>query len=306
MILTWNDALNIESFDPYKKQDNANNVAYHLLNKAFSMLEYENLPDTISQRNLKLLLQIRGYCCIPDPSLLEGKLYALWGTLGGKPDPYYMPTECIIANPALGFNRSLAIGKECVIVPHDALYMGLMPLLNKYARLLCENELTMYRALINVRSMALISAPDDATCESAIEYLSDLENGKLGVVSENSFFDGIKSSPTLQTNQTIIQLIEMEQYLKASVHNELGMDANFNMKRETLNSAETELNQDALLPFIDNILYTQQQAFDEVNAKFGYNIKVKLSSSWAKRRELLDSSQMERNRVSSQMETRRN
>ena len=81
-------------------------------------------------------------------------------------------------------------------------------------------------------------------------------------------------------NQSITQLIELLQYYKASWFNELGLNANYNMKRESLNSSESQLNDDALLPFVDDMLLSRQESFDKVNEMFGTNIQVDLGLSW--------------------------
>ena len=75
-------------------------------------------------------------------------------------------------------------------------------------------------------------------------------------------------------------LIEQEQYLKASWYNELGLNANYNMKREALNSAESTINNDILFPLIDEMLKQRQIACEQINALFGTDISVELDSSW--------------------------
>lgn len=52
------------------------------------------------------------------------------------------------------------------------------------------------------------------------------------------------------------------------------------MKRESLNSSESQLNDDALLPFVDDMLLSRQESFNKVNEMFGTNIQVDLGLSW--------------------------
>lgn len=298
MLTNWSKIINpVKGYDPYDKLQNASEYVGYWLSRTQSMLEYNGLPDTVPERNLKLLLQGNGYCCFPKPSFTGGKVYAMWGGLGGTQDPYYMPTICTVANPALDLSESLKIGEDCVIVPHDSLYMGLLPVLNKYARLLTEVELTMYRASINARTMNMIVANSDESKKSADKYLEDLEAGKLGVVSGDDFLGGVSLSQTHQTSSYMTQLIELEQYFKASMMHEVGINANYNMKRETLHSAEAEMNDDMLLPFVDDILKTQQEAFKKVNAMCGTNITVDLSSAWKQRREANEYARIEQQNI---------
>ena len=52
------------------------------------------------------------------------------------------------------------------------------------------------------------------------------------------------------------------------------------MKRESLNSTESQLNNDALLPLIDDMLNCRRIAAEKINEKYGLNIEVSYSSSW--------------------------
>lgn len=251
----------------------------YMLNRTQSMFEWKGLPDSIPERSLELFLQTNGNVCFYRH---ENSLYVFTGGLGGAPDPYYMPTLYTIANPALKLSKSLIIGQECVVMPNDSLYIGLLPLFSRYATGLTENELSLKLAIINTRIIDVISAPDDRTKASAEKFLQDISNGHLGVIAENSFLEGIKAQPygKSTSNSIITNLIELEQYYKASWFNELGLNANYNMKREHLITSENEMNSDSLLPLVDNMLKCRQVAVENVNKMFGTNISVDLSSSW--------------------------
>lgn len=243
-----------------------------------SMFRYENLPETIDKRNLELMLQRKGHVCFYK---VNNDLYVFTGSLGGKPDVYYMPTLYTVANPALNISVSAEINKDCVVMPNDSLYIGLVPMFRKYSTMMLENDITLRIADINSRVISLLSAPDERTRVSAESYLKSIVNGKLGVIAETALFDGIKVHPYTSTaNNHITNLIEYHQYLKASWYNDLGLQSNYNMKRESINSDESQLNEDSLLPLIDNMLECRQVAIDKVNEMFGTNIKVELNSSW--------------------------
>lgn len=243
-----------------------------------SMFRYINLPDSIPQRSLELYIQTGGSCCIAE---YEGTLYAFFGTFGGEPDVYYMPREYIVANPALNMSKSFKIHEECVVIPNDAMYMGLMPIFRRYATLLAENDVTLNMTDINIRIMTLLTGNTDRDIASAQQYLEDVKAGKLGVAMSTPFMEGLKTQPYGEISGKILtQLIELQQYYKASMFNDIGLNSNYNMKRETIVSAEIELNADALFPFVDNMLYCRQKAIEEVNSMFGTDIRVELNSSW--------------------------
>lgn len=250
----------------------------YMLSRTQQMFMYTGLPDTIPARELELLLQVNGYAGIAEAS---GKLYAFFGGLGGVPDEYYRPTEFIVNNPALNFNANLKINNDCVIIRNDDMYAGLMPMYSKYAELLAENDVTFRVASINGRLASIISAGDSRTAEAAKKYLADIEDGKLGVIAESAFLDGVRVQPAGErVRGTIIDWIEYHQYLKASWFNDLGVEANYNMKREALNSNEVKLNVKALLPLAENMLNCRREGVEKVNAMFGTDITVDFASVW--------------------------
>ena len=87
-------------------------------------------------------------------------------------------------------------------------------------------------------------------------------------------------SPPSNNGSYLTQFIELHQYLKGSMYNELGLNANFNMKREALGAGESGLNADILFPLVDDMLANRQECLDEVNKMFGTNIKVEFNSTW--------------------------
>ena len=275
------DGILIEPYNFSDKKTSVNNYIKYMLARTQSMFKYDNLPDTIPQRMLELYLQSKGNCVITN---VNGELYALVGGLGGEPDAYYRPTLYTVANPFLKFNKVLKINEDCVLIYNDSLMTGLMPMFSRYATQLVENDISMNIADINSRIISLISATDDRTRISAQQYLKDVTDGKLGIIADNSLIneDSIKAQVfgNSSSSETIKNLIEYHRYIKASWFNDLGLNANYNMKREAINSSESALNDDALLPLIDDMLKCRKDAVDKINKMFGTNITVSLNSSW--------------------------
>lgn len=260
-----------------KKQVVFDKIQYMLM-KTLSMFKYKKLPETIPRRTMELYFQLNGFAGFYD---YKDNLYCLQGGLGGEPDPNYMPTIFTFSNPALGISKELKINEECIIISNDDMYFGLYPLMCKYATAEAENELSLFIADILARIPAMISAGDDNALASALKFLEDIEKGKLGAIADSEFLEGIKSQPVnTSNNRNITQLIEYEQYLRAGFFNEIGLNANYNMKRESLNSNESQLNDDMLYPMIDNMLKNRKEGLERVNKMFGTDISVELDSSW--------------------------
>ena len=268
----------ITPFDYHNKSLNAKTQALYMLNRTQRIFRWEGLPDSIPQRMLECYLQTNGNACFYK---YNETLYVFTGGLGGEPDEYYRPTIYTIANPALTLSENAKINIDCTVMPNDSFYMGLLPLFSRYTTMLAENELSMFLNIIQSRMISLISADDDRTEKSAREYIRKIFDGDIEVISDSQFFNGLKTQPYSNSAvHSLTDLIEMEQYLKASFFNELGINANYNMKRESLNSEESQLNYDALFPLIDDMLETRKVYAEKVNDMFGTNISVDLDSSW--------------------------
>lgn len=250
----------------------------YMLNRTRRIFKWDNLPDSIPERMLETYLQTNGNVCF---YRYNGELYVFTGGLGGEPDEYYRPTIYTIANPALNLSVNAKINIDCIVMPNDTFYMGLLPLMLRYTTMICENELSMCLNIIQSRMISLICADDDRTEKSARLYIDKIIKGEIDVISNSQFFEGLKTQPYTQSAvHTLTDLIEMEQYLKASFYNELGINANYNMKRESLNSEESQLNHDALFPLIDDMLENRKLYIEKVNYMFGTNITVDLDSAW--------------------------
>ena len=253
------------------------------LAKTQSMFEYEGLPDSIPQKELERLLQTTGNAFVTS---VDGVLYALSGGKGGEPDVYGRATLYTVANPALKLNKTYDIQKDGVLIENDSNGESLLPLVGRYAVLHTDGLISLNTASILTRITMLISASDDKTKQSAEEFLRKIQDGDFSIIGENAFFKGVNMQTAPTTNSVYItQLIELIQYYKASMYNELGLNANYNMKRERLNLGEVSMNVDVLLPYVDNMLKERQNAVDKINAMFETEISVKLASSWGLERD---------------------
>lgn len=264
-------------WDRKEKDRNTRNQVMYMLDRSLLMFEYHGLPDSIPAIELERLLQSNGFAGVTE---VQGELYAFYGGLGGEQDVYGRPTTMVISNPALDYNATLTIDEDVILMRNDSMMLGLIPTFAKYCSLLNENEITMALASISQRVNNLISVADDNTASSADKYLKQLEDGKLGYIFESKLFDSLQTNPMNSAGGSISDLIELQQYLKASMYNEIGLNANYNMKRERLNSAEVEMNSDNLYPLVDNMLEHRRIALEQINEKYGTEISVEFNSSW--------------------------
>lgn len=278
-----------------------------MLVKTQQMFEYDNLPDTIPKKDYLLIKQTQGHVTIAKAP--DGKLYAFRGGLGGSPNPYYLPTISIVANPALKFNKTFTIDEDCVVILNDALYQGLLPAIEHVAYLLAECDISFKFACINIRIPALVDAPNDTAKREAEEFFKQIEEGKkIGVIGDETFFDKLSVYNYANSDTSITHLIELKQYILGTFYQELGIKSTFNMKREAINEAEAGMSDSILFPSIDEMLEQEQIGWDKVNKMFGTNVKVRLKSVWYDAKEKKDlstelmESEIEKNEGTSQDE----
>lgn len=264
-----------------------------LTNKCLSLFKWENLPETVDERFLMTQLILNGKVCWFNH---EGRLYALNGAPGGEPNVYYEPQTFIVANPIIG-SKTLTIrnrnGSESIdgldgvlmaltdidyeLTP--AAHGGLYGLIYQTAGLLADNISSLNVAQINGRAAVAFTADTEALAEAAEEVLKDIYGGKPYRVLSEDILNKITATPLGSSgqNNTIMTLIEAHQYILASFYNEIGIAGQWNMKRERVNTAETELMTGSLDVSVYNMIKNLKAAVEKINELFGTDIKVELN-----------------------------
>lgn len=252
-----------------------------LVNTAFSIFEWSGLPETFDEQFLTMELIEHGLIGIVKST---GGLYTVRGNVGGTINEYYKPTQFVYANPILG-SGSPEIGKECAVLfltredqTPFAVTGGLSQLIDSTALLLADNIVSLNVAQKNSRLMILAAADDDTTANSAECTLNAMYNGKPYKIAQKRLTDSLEVNPiaNLRTAENMRQLIENQQYILAGFLQELGINSNYNLKRERLNTAEIELNTDCLDTLVDNMENTLNDGIDICNSLFGTSISLKI------------------------------
>ena len=240
-----------------------------LLNKVASLFIWQNLPDTVDQRFLEFNLLLSGKVCW---AKFGDKLYALNGSVGGPPNAYYEPTQWIVANPVLG-SKQLKIrhldgshdteGLDGILMANSdtdyesmGIASGISNLIYQTAGLLADNISSLNVAQINGRLATMFTAESEALARTGEDILKDVYSGKPYKILTEDLVEKFSITPIAANgvNNTLMSLIEAHQYILAQFYQEIGIQANYNMKRERLNTAEVEMNNGALDVNIWNML----------------------------------------------------
>lgn len=275
---------NFDFSDKYKlnKKELVNSYIRYMLNRTQDMFEYKGLPESIPKKNLELYLQTKGFVVIPSKNI--DKPIAMYGGLGGVPNEYYMPTIAIVNNPYLKYNETLTIGEDCIVIYNDSTITGLMPMFEKYALLLAECDLSINMINKTNRIDNVIECGDSNTEAAALKFIEDIENGELSHIVSKKFIDEslLKIHSLSKTTDNLLKLIELRNYIESSWYIDLGLNSNYNMKRESLTDSETEVDTYTLTPLIKNMLEERQNGIKRINEKWYLNISVDLGGSWKK------------------------
>lgn len=251
-------------------------------------------PSTkIDKRNLELLIQTYGLAGIIKHN---DELYALFGTLGGEPNWNYMPTKFICANAFLNLSKEYNIydtdkgQSDCVIIPNDSLYQGMLPSLSYHSEMITEIELTKKQVLVWLRAPHTFSAPTSNAKKDVEDYLALLESGELGAIFDKSFLRNILDigGDNTSSRGILTQVLEVLQYEKASMFNDCGLEMNYNMKRESITSSEAQLGEGSLLPTPDDMMDMRKLACKRVKEVFDEDWSVEFGSAWKVLHESID------------------
>lgn len=256
------------------------NFINDMLCRCYAMFDYKNLPNTIKKQDIEKYLLLNGHCIFTKEN---NNFYVFNGDFTGVENVYHRLHKYIVVNIALNLNKEYETenNADCVLIQNDSESQGFFHLFSKYGIMLNDCEISLNMLSVLNRIPYLITSADEKTKSNAELFLNKIKNGDFSIIADNAFLESIKSIPLNNTNNNQINnLMELNQYIKASSFNSIGLNANWNSKRERLNQSEISLNEDSLMPLVENMLYSRQQAIKAINEKYDLNIEIDLSNVW--------------------------
>lgn len=256
-----------------------------LYNNASKVILLKGLPDDADKEFIMSQLLLVGRIAV---FKTKGKTYFLNGHIGGIPDEYYYPTKVLIANPVLG-SFDLERDKEAVMVyltPTDRIldvpksptiiYGGLFSLISMVANILAECMTTVNTTLMNTRVHAIYTADTESAAKSAEPILKSIYMGKPYSVVTSELLERLNVNPLSEhgLSNCLIETLEVCQYVLSLFWNGIGIDANYNMKRERLITAEVDKNIQSLIVPIQTILETLNDGFKKANNLFDIEVEA--------------------------------
>lgn len=273
-------------FKDFSKEDLFNTLFNDFLIKLFDIFEWKNLPENITQRNIELNLMKFGYTTFLK---LNEKFYCTFCSMIPPLDYEYLGTKVILTNPYIEntTSKEFTINKDCVIIKNNELFKSDFSTIHNYILQVVEIITSIRLNSITSRLPFILDTDTDQNSFDNKEFTKKILDGEMiGILTRNTFLDGIHSNPYGSQHVYYKESLEVIQYFLSKLYNEYGIQSNFNMKRESLNKNEINANNDLLIPRISQMLRCRKEAVKKINELYNLNIEVNLSSIWLKNNKL--------------------
>lgn len=248
------------------------------LKKLFGAFEFGGIPDEWDYDYMLTNLFIHGYIAITDTS--AGVVPLRCGITGI--DIFDHPTRAIFANAVLGnFERNLygdSPATDCALVKIQYDYMGVMPIVDRYAALLalCDNSIAVNLRNSKVAFIGLVSSKQQAATFE--KMYRDIDSGKPAVYAKKG--DGLTTDDIYYNHVRETYIANDVQLLKQSIKNdfltEVGLNNANTDKRERLIVDEVNANNDEVQANVQHWIDNIREGLKRANALFGLNLSVKL------------------------------
>lgn len=183
--LNYNQLNIVESsYQPSVVKNNSVAFAYwqrSLFQRACSVLEF-TLPDdwTGKTRDFFYYCLFRfGYVAIFERPEF-GRVFQP-ATLNGI-NFYYQPTRALISNPAIPESLDLEIGRECEILKLTPDYIGIWPIIDRYAQKLATLDGAIDMSIVNNKFAFILAAKNKAAAAALKKMLDKVNAGEPAVI----------------------------------------------------------------------------------------------------------------------------
>lgn len=270
---------------------------YKLLDYLLGMFIYENVPETLPQREIESNLILTGHAvffrnvgelvCIPT------QIYDF--------DEYYRPTMAVYGNIKIK-SKVLKFGDNAEVVYNNRIRGnilqqqmvdgGLLTFIQRYARLLADVESTIDIRLVNSRQTSFQIATNQQMADQLKALNDQVAIGKRAVITDSQFvaaFRNVDIAAKTDTEKVNDLLIARDKIL-ATFFREIGVKFQQEQKKAQLTEDEVTADEQLLLINPLDMLKEREEGIERVNAHFGTNIKVKLNPAYDRREVNNDSS----------------
>ena len=243
---------------------------YRIEEIAINMFEWANLPDSVDERFIELILCEYGYGVYFDDPVL-GNLFLTCMTMEPL-DVYRYPTKRR-AYSVNDYQKELT-NKDSVLVYNNYLHTNTLTTIILYARRLADIERSIE---VNIRAQ---KTPVLVTCEEAQQLTMKNAykdyDGNMPVIFANTGIVDPRSIQSIQTQAPFVA--DKLMIIKRQIWNEMltffGVENGNSEKKERLITDEVMSNLGSVQAQRYIMLNSRRKAADQINKMFGTNIEV--------------------------------
>lgn len=285
--MTYDDILN-DNAKLYPVNRVARGFRYYrrlLLEKCFDMYVYTGLPESLPAAQIETRLIMQGYCAIfKHPT---AGIVCSYGGLSGV-DKYFLPTDFVYAQPALG-SGNLKIHENCAVIWNSQVDQyergGLYELVNRYARMLADLDSSISIMTVNYRSTFNHVVASDQVARTVDEAMKKIEAGERYTINQKSIIDMYKTVPWSDEKSGKIQeLIDAKEQILGAFLSEIGVKTSKN-KREREITDEVAADNQLLTINVEDLEKWRKMGVEEVNKMFGTEISVSRNPDYEPQKE---------------------
>lgn len=255
-------------------QLNTSTIFYkeRMLRKIFELFNF-TVPEEWDLDYFRQHLFLDGYVGVTDTAL---GILALKCAASGY-NVFERPTKLIFANPVLG-NFDRIIGTDCEVIRLQYNWMGIMPILDKYAYLLAMCDSAVSVNLMNSKVAFIATAEGKAAAETIKTAYQQISEGNPFVCMSKDSVDSI-SWELLNVKNTFIgnDVSLLKQTIWNEFLTEIGIP-NFNRdKRERMITDEVNANNAETAFSMSHWLETIRAGMNRANKMFGLDLRVEVN-----------------------------
>lgn len=254
--------------------DNLSNIYYRdwMLRKLFAIFEFSGIPEAWDYDYMMENLFLDGKFCITDTEL--GVLPLSCGVSGVN--VFNHPSEVQIGNPVLGSLRR-TIDKDCALIKLQYNYLGIRPMIERYATLLSMCDSAIAVNLMNSK-VAFIARTGSKAQAATYKKMFDIISAGEPFVAVNAdavneddiFYNHVKQNFVADDIQIVKRKIINEFLTEVGINN-TNLD-----KRERLTTDEVAANDDETRINVQHWLDNIRTGLASANRLYGLNLAVKM------------------------------
>lgn len=201
---------------------------------------------------------------------------------------YYNPRKITVYNQFFKKPKTGIIGINAGIIRIMDDYFGLDDIVTKYAEMLAQIDRSINVNLMNCNVTAFFEAESKKQADEVKEAYGSATTGKPLVVVNKDVMNGKQITtllPNVGNNYIVDKLLTARRSIINAFLTEIGIrNANYE-KKERLNSAEVEENNDETKAIITVIYENVKKCMETINAFSGLNLDVELRYDYTEKEE---------------------